>query len=142
MQDSQKYIDKKEDNQPVLRVEHLHLTFTQYARGLRRRELESIKDLNLELKQGEILAIIGSSGSGKSLLAHAIMGILPTMQLSAEMYSSRESGSLIRSGRESGAESFSLCLSPSLILIRCLPLKSRSGSQSRGILPQRCAARR
>lgn len=77
MQDSQKYIDKKEENQPVLRVEHLHLTFTQYARGLRRRELEPIKDLNLELKQGEILAIIGSSGSGKSLLAHAIMGILP-----------------------------------------------------------------
>jgi len=77
MQDSQKFIDGNAAQQPVLKVEHLHLTFTQYARGLRKRELEPIKDLNLELYQGEILAIIGSSGSGKSLLAHAIMGILP-----------------------------------------------------------------
>ena len=77
MQDSQKFIGGKGAQQPVLLVEHLHLTFTQYARGLRKRELEPIKDLNLELYQGEILAIIGSSGSGKSLLAHAIMGIVP-----------------------------------------------------------------
>ena len=27
--------------------------------------------------EGEILAVVGSSGSGKSLLAHAILGILP-----------------------------------------------------------------
>ena len=63
--------------QPVLCVEHLQLSFLQYDRGLRTRQLEPIRDLNLELYKGEILAIIGSSGSGKSLLAHAIMGILP-----------------------------------------------------------------
>ena len=33
--------------------------------------------MDLEIKSGEIVAVVGSSGSGKSLLAHAIMGILP-----------------------------------------------------------------
>ena len=36
-----------------------------------------ISDLTVNVKAGEIMAIAGSSGSGKSLLAHAIMGILP-----------------------------------------------------------------
>jgi peptide/nickel transport system ATP-binding protein len=33
--------------------------------------------LTLDISEGEILAVLGSSGSGKSLLAHAIIGILP-----------------------------------------------------------------
>ena len=36
-----------------------------------------IRNLDIELYEGEILAVVGSSGSGKSLLAHAILGILP-----------------------------------------------------------------
>ena len=34
-------------------------------------------DVNLHLNRGEILAVVGASGSGKSLLAHAVLGILP-----------------------------------------------------------------
>ena len=37
----------------------------------------AVKDMSLTLEKGKILAIVGSSGSGKSLLAHAVMGILP-----------------------------------------------------------------
>ncbi len=33
--------------------------------------------LSLEINAGEIVAVVGSSGSGKSLLAHAILGLLP-----------------------------------------------------------------
>lgn len=51
--------------------------FSQYTKGLRRRELEVITNLDIDLYEGEILAVVGSSGSGKSLLAHAILGILP-----------------------------------------------------------------
>lgn len=36
-----------------------------------------ITDLSLSIYEGEVLAIIGASGSGKSLLAHSILGILP-----------------------------------------------------------------
>jgi len=42
-----------------------------------RRDLNVIRNLDIELYEGEILAVVGSSGSGKSLLAHAILGILP-----------------------------------------------------------------
>jgi peptide/nickel transport system ATP-binding protein len=37
----------------------------------------AISDLNLTVRKGEIVAVVGSSGSGKSLLAHAVMNILP-----------------------------------------------------------------
>ncbi len=33
------------------------------------------KDLNLDIRQGEILGIIGGSGSGKSVLLHTILGL-------------------------------------------------------------------
>ena len=49
-----------------------------YERGLRQKLSVAVRDLNLELNNGEILAIVGSSGSGKSLLAHGIMDILPS----------------------------------------------------------------
>jgi len=42
-----------------------------------RGDLNVIRNLDIELYEGEILAVVGSSGSGKSLLAHAILGILP-----------------------------------------------------------------
>lgn len=64
-------------NEPILSVKDLGISFSQYTKGLRRRELEVITNLDIDLYEGEILAVVGSSGSGKSLLAHAILGILP-----------------------------------------------------------------
>lgn len=61
----------------ILEVEGLFLSFTQYGAGLRQRELEVIHDLSLSAHAGEVVAVVGASGSGKSLLAHAIFGILP-----------------------------------------------------------------
>jgi peptide/nickel transport system ATP-binding protein len=49
-----------------------------YGRGLEQKELNVISDLSVAVKEGEILAVAGSSGSGKSLLANAILGILPS----------------------------------------------------------------
>lgn len=61
----------------VLEVENLSITFTQYERRFRQRQLQVIRDLNLTVQEGEMVAVVGSSGSGKSLLAHALFGILP-----------------------------------------------------------------
>ena len=36
-----------------------------------------ISGLSVAVREGELVAVVGSSGSGKSLLAHAILGILP-----------------------------------------------------------------
>ena len=41
-------------------------------------DLPVISRLNVTVHEGEIVAVVGSSGSGKSLLAHAILGLLPS----------------------------------------------------------------
>ena len=61
----------------VLQVDNLSVAFSMYNKGLSKRDLEVIHELSIDVKKGEIVAVVGSSGSGKSLLAHAIMGILP-----------------------------------------------------------------
>ena len=61
----------------VLKIEHMNITFTQYGQGMRQIELPVIRNLDVEVRAGEMVAIVGSSGSGKSLLAHGVMGILP-----------------------------------------------------------------
>lgn len=61
----------------ILEVRQLSVSFFQYGRGLKRRELHAVEGLDLTIHEGEVTAVVGSSGSGKSLLAHAVMGILP-----------------------------------------------------------------
>lgn len=60
----------------ILKVENLSVSFKQYT-GLKQINHKVISSLNVTLESGEILAVVGASGSGKSLLAHAILGILP-----------------------------------------------------------------
>ena len=62
---------------PILEVENLSISFKQYTAGLKQKSHKVISSLNVTLEAGEILAVVGASGSGKSLLAHAILGILP-----------------------------------------------------------------
>ena len=61
----------------LLEIEHLNVSFLQYEKGMRQIELNVISDLNVSVHEGEIVAVVGSSGSGKSLLAHAVLGLLP-----------------------------------------------------------------
>ena len=61
----------------LLEVNNLSISFTQYVRGLNRHDSKVISDLTIDVAESEIVAILGSSGSGKSLLAHSILGILP-----------------------------------------------------------------
>jgi peptide/nickel transport system ATP-binding protein len=61
----------------MLTISNLSLTFTQYDQGLHRKQLTVITDLDLSVRAGEVVAVVGASGSGKSLLAHALLGILP-----------------------------------------------------------------
>lgn len=61
----------------VLSVEHLSVSFSQYVKGLKQKTITPVHSLSIDIKAGEVHAVIGASGSGKSLLAHAILGILP-----------------------------------------------------------------
>lgn len=62
---------------PILKIEHLNISFRQYESGTHQTQLDVIRDLDVEVREGEMVAVVGSSGSGKSLLAHAVLGILP-----------------------------------------------------------------
>lgn len=65
------------DKEAILSVRNLEISFSQYTKGLKRIDSKAINNLDIDLYKGEILAVVGSSGSGKSLLAHALLGILP-----------------------------------------------------------------
>ncbi|WP_212719657.1 ATP-binding cassette domain-containing protein [Blastococcus sp. CCUG 61487] len=61
----------------VLEVRGLEVDFVQYERGLRRRVVRALTGMDLSAAPGEIVALVGASGAGKSLLAHAVLGLLP-----------------------------------------------------------------
>ena len=62
---------------PILMVEHLSVSFSRYGRGLSRTRLHALRDLSLTVEPGQVAAVVGESGAGKSLLAHTILHILP-----------------------------------------------------------------
>jgi peptide/nickel transport system ATP-binding protein len=117
------------DKAPLLRVDNLSLRFNLYGRGLEQRELEVVSALDVELREGELMAIIGSSGSGKSVLAHAILGILPAnARLSGEI---RYRGQLLTEkllGKLRGTE---IALIPQSLA--CLDPTMKVGKQIMGI---------
>ena len=61
----------------LLSVTNLSVSFRMYQGTLTHTLVAGMHDVNLHLNRGEILAVVGASGSGKSLLAHAVLGILP-----------------------------------------------------------------
>lgn len=64
-------------SESILSVKDLSVSFHMYEKGLEQYDLKVISNMTLDVRPGEIVAIAGSSGSGKSLLAHAVMGLLP-----------------------------------------------------------------
>lgn len=58
-------------NQPVLEIEDLSVAYVT-ASGL----VHAVNDVNLKVYPGEIVGLIGESGSGKSTMAYAIMRLL------------------------------------------------------------------
>lgn len=57
---------------PLLDITGLTVRFR-----LRDTIVQAVTDLSLSLRPGELLAVVGESGCGKSVLAHALLGLLP-----------------------------------------------------------------
>lgn len=67
----------EQKKEPLLEIRDLSVSFRMYSRGLKQTDLRVISDLDFTARSGEITAIAGASGSGKSLLSSAVLGILP-----------------------------------------------------------------
>ncbi len=58
-------------NQALLQVENLRIEIPN-----RRGTLVAVDDVSLQIKEGEVLGVVGESGAGKSLTGSAIIGLL------------------------------------------------------------------
>lgn len=81
---------KENDNQIAIKVDHVYKSFNIYydrantlkermlffARNKRREKREVLNDINLEIKKGETVALIGVNGSGKSTLLKLMTQII------------------------------------------------------------------
>jgi oligopeptide transport system ATP-binding protein len=66
-----------------LELENLKAHFPIYRGAIFRRQIGSVKavdGINLQLRKGEILGLVGESGCGKSTLARTIMQLIPTTE--------------------------------------------------------------
>jgi len=71
----------------MLTIEALGVGFVRYQGWFARAWSQPLRDVSLQVQAGELVALIGASGAGKSLLAHAVLGILPsTAQVSGRMW--------------------------------------------------------
>lgn len=61
----------------MLEIHNLAISFQRNRGSFAREQLSVISDISLTVQAGEIVALIGASGAGKSLLAHALLGLLP-----------------------------------------------------------------
>ena len=70
---------KETSSNQSLRVEHLSFTYPDAAQP-------SLRNLSFAMQQGEILGIIGGTGSGKSTLVQILLGLYPADKGSISLY--------------------------------------------------------
>ena len=70
---------KETSSNQSLRVEHLSFTYPDAAQP-------SLRDISFDMQQGEILGIIGGTGSGKSTLVQVLLGLYPADKGSISLY--------------------------------------------------------
>lgn len=76
-----------DDKTPVLAVRDLKITFPR-----RRNTVTAVGGVSLEIWPGEIVGVIGESGSGKSMTALSVMRLLP--------YGARMAGQILLAGED------------------------------------------
>lgn len=98
----------EKDSDTVIKIEHLYKNYKMFARKKdrlfetilpkyeRHAEFSAIKDLNLEIKKGEVLGILGKNGAGKSTLLKMITGVVTpssgTLEINGKISSLLELG--------------------------------------------------
>ena len=71
---SQSHLPASSSDEILVEVDIAAVSYVEPGHG----QLHAVRDVELQLKRGETLAIVGESGSGKSSLVRAILGLIPT----------------------------------------------------------------
>src|SRR5690606_22945786 len=64
--------DKMKSSDPLLAVRDLRIEFATYG-----GRVQAVRGVDFDVYPGEVLAIVGESGCGKSVTCQALMGLIP-----------------------------------------------------------------
>lgn len=73
-----------DNNEPLIRVEHLKKYFTVSSSLFKKTDLKAVDDVSFSINAGETLGLVGESGCGKSTLGRAIIQLNP--QTAGDVY--------------------------------------------------------
>jgi peptide/nickel transport system ATP-binding protein len=80
----------------LLAINNLQVSYREPGHG----QLHAVNGVDLEVKEGETVAIVGESGSGKSTLVRAALGLVPPGSGEVVYLGTRLPGSVRRRGRQ------------------------------------------
>ncbi|MBR4024511.1 MAG: ATP-binding cassette domain-containing protein, partial [Firmicutes bacterium] len=86
MKHDKRIIDKStEPSDLVLDVKDLTVTYKSSSVFGTKSVYTAVNHVNLSIKQGEIMGLVGESGCGKSTLSRAILGMLDDAEITGEI---------------------------------------------------------
>lgn len=75
---SELWQEKKEENDVILSVENLSVSYAlEHTLFAQTQIFHAVQDVSFELYKGQTLALIGESGSGKTTISRALIGLIP-----------------------------------------------------------------
>lgn len=86
MKKETRIIDKSTESSPlVLEVKDLTVTYKTSTVFGQKSAYTAVKNVNLNIRNGEILGLVGESGCGKSTMSKAILGMLDDAEITGEI---------------------------------------------------------
>lgn len=86
MKHDNRIIDRSnEQSDLVLELKDLSVTYKTSTIFGKKSQYNAVKHVNLSIRQGEIMGLVGESGCGKSTLSRAILGMLDDAEITGEI---------------------------------------------------------
>lgn len=63
------------NSKPIIHFENVYKVFTTRSRGADEKAFVAVRDINLDVQEGEFVSLVGPSGCGKSTLLNMVAGL-------------------------------------------------------------------